>query len=82
MKHNHMYRKGLEGRTSEREQVVLLDEERGHGALVYQPTQYATYRGGDKQLESTQRALASIYDSERMGVATAEVTMYFDDDNR
>ena len=27
-----------------------------------------------RQLDSTQRALASIYDSERMGVATAEVT--------
>ncbi len=28
----------------------------------------------NRQLESTQRALASIYDSERMGVATAEVS--------
>ena len=29
----------------------------------------------NRQLESTQRALASIYDSERMGVATAEVIL-------
>lgn len=29
----------------------------------------------DRQLASTQRALASIYDSERMGIATAEVMM-------
>ena len=31
----------------------------------------------NRQLDSTQRALASIYDSERMGVATAEVSTHF-----
>lgn len=30
----------------------------------------------NNQLESTQRALASIYDSEAMGVATAEVSLF------
>ena len=29
----------------------------------------------DRQLESTQRALASIYDSERMAITTAEVSV-------
>jgi len=42
----------------------------------YEQLQQKKERSMNNQLDSTQRALSSIYESEQMGVATAEVNIY------
>jgi len=48
------------------------DDMRGYGLKQQQ-----MHKSMNRQLDSTQRCLASIYESEQIGIATAEVARYY-----
>ena len=51
----------------------LDDEEVEPPLSPYEELQQQKQMSMNRQLQGTQRAMASIYESERMGIATAEV---------